>query len=46
MKLSSSDSYLLFLQDLVSKLIVLDPKRRLTAKQALEHPFVQVNVKL
>lgn len=28
------------------KLIVLDPKKRLTAKQALEHPFVQVNVKL
>ncbi|XP_020631890.1 calcium/calmodulin-dependent protein kinase type IV-like [Orbicella faveolata] len=28
-------------KDLVSKLIVLDPKKRLTAKQALDHPFVQ-----
>ena len=31
-----------FLQDLVSKLIVKDPKKRLTAKQALQHPWVQV----
>ncbi|XP_057308525.1 calcium/calmodulin-dependent protein kinase type IV-like [Hydractinia symbiolongicarpus] len=28
-------------KDLVSKLIVADPKKRLTAKQALEHPWVQ-----
>jgi serine/threonine protein kinase len=31
------------LQDLVSKLIVLDPAKRLTAKQALHHPWVQVS---
>ena len=30
------------MQDLVSKLIVKDPKKRLTAKQALAHPWVQV----
>ena len=35
-------TYLLLSQDLVSKLIVLDPKKRLTAKQALQHPWVQV----
>lgn len=33
-----------FLQDLVSRLIVLDPSKRLTARQCLEHPWVQVSV--
>lgn len=28
-------------KDLVKKLIVLDPEKRLTAKQALQHPWVQ-----
>lgn len=28
-------------KDLVNKLIVLDPKKRLTADQALKHPFVE-----
>ena len=28
-------------QDLVRKLLVLDPKDRMTAAQALEHPWVQ-----
>jgi len=28
-------------KDLVRKLIVLDPRKRLTARQALEHPWVQ-----
>ena len=32
-----------FLQDLVSRLIVLDPSKRLTARQCLEHPWVQVS---
>ena len=34
---------LFILQDLVNKLIVLDPAKRLTAKQALNHPWVQVS---
>ena len=29
----------------MNKLIVLDPKKRLTADQALKHPFVEVNAK-
>jgi mitogen-activated protein kinase 7 len=27
--------------DLLSKLLVFDPKKRLTAEQALEHPYMQ-----
>ena len=34
--------FVFFLQDLIKKLLVFDPKSRLTAKQALEHPWVKV----
>lgn len=30
------------LKDLISKLLILDPSKRLTAKEALNHPWVQV----
>lgn len=35
------DDVSLSAKNLVSKLIVLDPKKRLTAKQTLQHPWVQ-----
>ena len=31
-----------YFQDLVTRLIILEPDKRLTAKQALDHPWVQV----
>jgi serine/threonine protein kinase len=33
-------------KDLIRKLLVADPKKRLTAKQALEHPFLKVTFTL
>lgn len=31
-------------QDLISKLLILDPQKRMTAKDALKHPWVQVRL--
>jgi serine/threonine protein kinase len=32
-------------KDLIRKLLVVDPKKRITIKEALEHPFFQMMVR-
>jgi serine/threonine protein kinase len=39
---SESDSISESLVDLIRKMLVLDPSRRITAKQALDHPFLSM----
>ena len=34
-----------FFQDLISKLLVLEPKKRLTAAKALNHPWIRGSAK-
>lgn len=31
-------------KDLIAKMLTVDPKKRITAKQALEHPYLQVRI--
>jgi serine/threonine protein kinase len=33
-------------KDLIRKLLVVDPKKRITIKEALEHPFFQMMVRI
>lgn len=33
----------LIAKDFISRLLVVDPRKRFTAKQALHHPFIQIN---
>lgn len=41
-----TNPFLLFLQDLVSKMLHVDPHQRLTAKQVLQHPWITQKDKL